>query len=29
MGGIAPDLQQGFGAGPEQQTVDEFLVLEC
>ena len=28
MAGIARDLQQGFGAGPEQQTVDEFLVLE-
>jgi len=28
MGGIARDLQQGFGAGPEQQTVDEFPVLE-
>ncbi len=29
MGGIARDLQQGFGAGPEQQTVDDLLVLEC
>ena len=28
MGGIARDFQQGFGAGPEQQTVDEFPVLE-
>src|ERR1700726_1473582 len=28
MGGIARDLQQGFGAGPEQQTIDEFSVLE-
>ena len=28
MGGIARDLLQGFGAGPEQQTVDEFSVLE-
>ena len=27
-GGMARDLQQGFGAGPEQQTVDEFPVLE-
>ncbi len=29
MGGIARDLQQGFCAGPEQQTVDDLLVLEC
>ena len=29
MGGIARDLQQGFGAGPKQQTVDDLLVLEC
>src|SRR5437660_5092324 len=29
MGGIARDLQQGFGAGPEQQTIDDLLVLEC
>jgi len=29
MGGIARHLQQGFGAGPEQQTVDDLLVLEC
>jgi hypothetical protein len=29
MGGIVRDLQQGFGAGPEQQTVDDLLVLEC
>ena len=29
MGGIARDFQQRFGAGPEQQTVDELLVLEC
>jgi len=28
MGGIVRDLQQGFSAGPEQQTVDEFSVLE-
>src|SRR5262250_160440 len=28
MGGIARDLQQGFGADPEQQSVDEFPVLE-
>ena len=28
MGGIARDLQQSFGTGPEQQTVDEFPVLE-
>ncbi len=28
MGGIARHLQQGFGAGPKQQTVDEFSVLE-
>ena len=27
MGGVACDLQQGFGAGPEQQTVDHLLVL--
>ena len=29
MGGIVRDLLQGFGAGPEQQTVDDLLVLEC
>src|SRR6266581_3684811 len=29
MSGIARDLPQGFGAGPEQQTVDDLLVLEC
>jgi len=28
MGGIARDLQQGFGAGPKQQTIDDFLVLQ-
>jgi hypothetical protein len=28
MGRIARDLEQGFGAGPEQQTIDEFPVLE-
>ena len=28
MGGVTPDFQQGFGAGPEQQTVDEFPVLK-
>src|SRR6516162_1471317 len=28
MGGITRDFQQGFGAGPEQQTVDEFPVLK-
>jgi hypothetical protein len=28
MGGVARDLQQCFGAGPEQQTVDQFLVLQ-
>ncbi len=28
MGGVARDFQQSFGAGPEQQTVDEFPVLE-
>ena len=28
MGGIARDFQQGFGAGPEQQTIDEFPVLK-
>ena len=28
IGGVARDLHQGFGAGPEQQTVDEFPVLE-
>ena len=28
MGGITRDFQQGFGAGPEQQTVDEFPVLQ-
>jgi len=29
MGGITRDLQQGFGAGPEQQTIDDLSVLEC
>ena len=29
MGGIACDFQQGFGAGLQQQTVDDLLVLEC
>jgi hypothetical protein len=29
MGGIVRDLRQGFGAGPEQQTVDDLLILEC
>jgi len=28
MGGVARDFQQGFGAGPEQQTVDDFPVLK-
>src|SRR5215470_5823671 len=28
MDGVARDLQQGFGAGPEQQTVDELPVLK-
>ena len=27
--GIAGDLQQGFGAGPEQQIVDQPFVLQC
>jgi hypothetical protein len=27
MGGVARDFQQGFGAGPKQQTVDEFPIL--
>ena len=27
--GIASDLDQRFSAGAEQQTVDEFLVLQC
>ena len=29
MGGIARDLQQSFCASPEQQTVDDLLVLKC
>src|SRR5215470_9002339 len=28
MGGITRDFQQSIGAGPEQQTVDELLVLK-
>ena len=28
MGGVARDFQQGFGAGPKQQTIDDFLVLQ-
>ncbi len=28
MGGIACDLQQGFSAGPKQQTIDNLLVLQ-
>src|ERR1700758_2168479 len=28
MGGIARDFQQGLGAGPEQETVDDFPVLK-
>src|SRR6059036_1926841 len=27
MGRVACDFQQGFGASPEQQTVDDLLVL--
>ena len=29
MGGVASHFEQRFGAGPKQQTVDGFLVLEC
>ena len=29
MGGVASHFEQRFGAGPQQQTVDGFLVLEC
>ena len=28
MGGMAGDFQQSFGAGSEQQTIDDFLVLQ-
>src|SRR5512142_911730 len=28
MGRVACDFQQSFGAGSEQQTIDEFLVLQ-
>ena len=29
MGRIARDFQQSFGAGAEQQTVDDLLIREC
>ena len=29
MGGVARDFEQRFGAGPEQQTVDDLLVLQA
>jgi hypothetical protein len=28
MAGIASDFEQGLGAGPEQEIVDDFLVLQ-
>ena len=28
MSGVTSHFQQGFGAGPKQQTIDQFLVLQ-
>ncbi len=28
MSGVASDFEKSFGAGPKQQTIDDFLVLQ-
>ena len=29
MGAVASHFEKSFCAGPEQQPIDDFLVLEC